>query len=128
MDDKIDALLNKAQKFLRSAAVLIELEDFDSTASRAYFAMFYAAQAALYQETQAVSSKQGIRSAFISRFVERGPLPERAGEVLQRASELQEMGDYAYDFSVSQEDAEFILSEAEAFVNSLENMVGRPAA
>ena len=128
MNDKVEALLNKAQKFLRSAAVLIELEDFDSTASRAYFAMFYAAQAALFQETQAVSSKQGIRSAFIGRFVEKGPLPERAGDVLQRASELQEMGDYAYDFSVSQEDAEFILSEAEAFVNSLENMIGRPAA
>lgn len=127
MNEKIEALLNKAQKFLRSAAVLIELEDFDSTASRAYFAMFYAAQAALYQETQAVSSKHGIRSAFINRFVENGPLPERAGDVLQRASELQEMGDYAYDFSVSQEDAEFILSEAEAFVNSLDNLIGRPA-
>lgn len=128
MDERIDALLRKAQKFLRSAAVLIELEDFDSTASRAYFAMFYAAQAALLQETQALSSKQGIRSSFIDRFVDKGPLPERAGEVLQRASELQEMGDFAYDFAVSASDAEFILSEAEAFVNSLENLIKRPAA
>ncbi len=127
MDEKIDALLRKAQKFLRSAAVLIEMADYDSTASRAYFAMFYAAQAALLQETQALSSKQGIRSTFISRFVENGPLPARAGEALQRASELQEMGDFAYDFAVGEEDAEMILSEAEAFVNSLENMIQRPA-
>ncbi len=128
MDEKVEALLKKAQKFLRSAAVLIELEDFDSTASRAYFAMFFAAQAALLQETQALSSKQGIRSAFISRFVENGPLPEQAADALQRASELQEMGDYAYDFAVQASDAELILSEAEAFVNSLENMVNRPVA
>lgn len=128
MNEKVEALLKKAQKFLRSAAVMIELEDFDSTASRAYFAMFFAAQAALLQDTQALSSRQGIRSAFISRFVERGPLPERAANALQRASELQEMGDYAYDFAVSAEDAEFILSEAEAFVNSLENLVQRPVS
>lgn len=128
MDDKIEALLKKAQKFLRSAAVLIELEDFDSTASRAYFAMFFAAQAALLHETQALSSKQGIRSAFISRFVENGPLPEQAADAFQRASELQEMGDYAYDFAVRSSDAELILAEAEAFVNSLENMVKRPVA
>ncbi len=128
MDERIDALLKKAQKFLRSAAVLFELEDFDSTASRAYFSMFFAAQAALLQETQALSSKQGIRSAFIRRFVEQGPLPERAGDALQRAADLQEIGDYAYDFAVSGADAEMILSEAEAFVNSLENLIKRPVA
>lgn len=126
MDEKIDALLRKAQAYLRSAAVLLELEDFDSTASRAYFAMFYAAQAALLQETQALSSKQGIRSAFIERFVDHGPLPERAGEAFERASELQEMGDFAYDFAVTESEAEFVLAEAEAFVNSLENMIERP--
>lgn len=127
MNEKVEALLKKAQKFLRSAAVLIELEDYDSTASRAYFAMFFAAQAALLQETQALSSKQGIRSAFISRFVDGGPLPERAGEMLQRASDMQEMGDYAYDFAVGAADAEHILAEAEAFVNSLENLIKKPA-
>ena len=125
MEDKIDALLSKSQKYLRSAAVLFELEDFDSCASRAYFAMFYAAQAMLLNETQAFSSKQGIRSSFIEQFVERGPLPARAGEAFERASELQEVGDYAYDFAVSQEDSETILAESEAFVNSITNYITR---
>jgi uncharacterized protein (UPF0332 family) len=85
--------------------------------------MFYAAQAALLRETRALSSRQRIRSAFIERFVDNGPLPQRAAEVLERASELQEMGDYAYSFAVDQGDAELILAEAEAFVNSLANMI-----
>lgn len=123
MDDKTDALLKKAQKYLRSAAVLLELEDYDSTASRSYYAMFYAAQAALMHEDGSLPSKQGIRSSFVDRFVEGGPLPKRAGTILQRASELQEMGDFAHDFAVSGEDAESILAEAEAFVNSLERLI-----
>lgn len=127
MDDKIEALLNKSQKYLRSAAVLFELEDFDSSASRSYFAMFYAAQAMLLSETQAFSSKQGIRSSFVEQFVENGPLPGRAAEALERVSELQEVGDYAYDFAVSESDAEFALSESEAFVNSITNYITRTA-
>lgn len=127
MDERIDALLMKAQKFLRSAAVLLELEDFDSTASRSYFAMFFAAQAALLSRADALPSKQGIRSAFVDRFVDDGPLPDRAADVLQRASELQEVGDFAHDFAVSGDDAEFILAEAEAFVNSLENLIEKAA-
>lgn len=123
MDERIDALFKKAQKYLRSAAVLLELEDFDSTASRSYFAMFFAAQAALLQEMNEMPLKQSIRAAFVERFVEDGPLPTRAAEVLHRGSELQELGDFAHDFAVSSDDAEFILAEAEAFVNSLEKLV-----
>ncbi len=128
MEEKIDALLNKAQKFLRSAAVLFELEDFDSSASRAYFAMFYAAQALLLNETQAFSSKQGIRSSFIQQFVRNGPLPQRAGEAFERAAEHQEVGDYGYDFAVTEEQAEYVLSESEAFVNSITNLIERKIA
>jgi uncharacterized protein (UPF0332 family) len=123
MDERIDALLRKSQKYLRSAAVLFELEDFDSCASRAYFAMFYVAQALLLNETEAFSSKQGIRSAFTRQFVERGPLPDHAGVVFDRASELREVGDYAHGDAVSRRDAEHILAESEAFVNSITNLI-----
>lgn len=120
-------LFNKAQMYLRSAAVLLELEDFDSCASRAYFAMFYAAQGALLSETSDLPSKQGIRTAFSDRFVESGRLPERASIVLDRAHDLQEVGDYAHTFAVSRQDAEWVLSEAEAFVNSIERLIERTA-
>lgn len=121
--DKVTALEFKAQKYLRSAAVLLELEDFDSCASRTYFAMFYAAQAALLQETLTLSSKQGIRTLFTERFVATGRLPERAAKVLNSGAELQEMADYSYDGFVTREAAEALLQEAEAFVNSLARLV-----
>lgn len=123
-----EALLKKAQKYLQSAAVLIELEDFDSCASRSYFAMFYAAQAALLHVGNALPATQGIRSAFISRFVESGQFPSRAGKALNEAAEYQEVGDYSHDFAIGPEDAAYVLQEAEAFVNSIDRLVVHPGA
>jgi uncharacterized protein (UPF0332 family) len=125
MPDASDRLFNKAQTYLRSAAVLYELEDFDSCASRAYFAMFYAAQALLLHENGALPSQQGIRTSFINTFVDTGRLPSHAGNVLNQASEMQEMADYGHHFAVSQEQAERMLQEAEAFVNSLDRLAER---
>lgn len=118
-------LLHKAQKFLRSAAVLLELEDYDSVASRAYFSTFYAAQALLLHRRVDVGSQRGIRSAFVESFVESGELPEAAAEVLDRGQRLQEIGDYTHQFSVSAGDAEELLQQAEAFVNTVELLVPR---
>lgn len=123
--DQPRLLFNKSQKFLRSASVLLELEDYDSAASRAYFAMFYAAQALLIHRRMNGASQQGIRSAFSSAFVESGELPEHAADVLNHGQRLQEMADYAHQFSVSPQDAEELLQEAEAFVNTLEGMTAR---
>ncbi len=123
--DQSRLLLYKAQKFLRSAAVLFELEDYDSVASRAYFAMFYAAQSGLMHRRVNVQSQQGIRTAFAETFVSSGELPAHAADMLNQAQRLQEVADYAHHFSISAEDAEMILQEAEAFVNTLEIMIPR---
>lgn len=118
-----EVLLKKAQKFLQSGAVLLELEDFDSSASRSYFAMFYACQAALMYVGRTIPATQGIRSAFINQFVETGQFPARAGKALNEAYEYQEIGDYGHGFAVRRSDAERILQEAEAFVNSIDRTI-----
>lgn len=124
-----DVLYRKAQKFLQSAAVLFELEDFDSCASRAYFAMFFAAQAVLLQEGVTVSSRQGIRSAFVEAFVESGRLPDRAGAAFMQAADLQEVADYAQHFAVDEAAAERVLQESEAFVHTMARLLAAdPAA
>jgi uncharacterized protein (UPF0332 family) len=42
---EIPALLAKAQRYLRSADLLFRDEDYESSVSRTYYAMFYCAQA-----------------------------------------------------------------------------------
>jgi uncharacterized protein (UPF0332 family) len=126
MDDKTQLLLDKSQQYLRSAAVLLEIGDYDSSVSRAYFAMFYAAQAALLRTNTSVKNRRSVRSAFVERFVEgRGRFPRRAADVLHRGYQLQETADYAHRPTVSEEDAEAFLGEAEAFIGSIDALANR---
>ncbi len=125
--ERIDPLLKKAQKYLQSAAVLLELEDYDSCVSRAYFAMFYTAQAMLLSEGYSLPGNQGIRSTFSEVFVQSGRLPRRAETAFNHAAELQELGDYAQNFVIPREEAEKALQEAEAFVQSLTRIVTQQA-
>ncbi len=117
--ERVDPLIMKAQHYLRSAAVLLELEDYEGTVSRSYFAMLFAVQAALIVHTGSLPSRLSIRAAFSERFIDTGRLPYRAAEALQRAADLQEVADYAQDFVVREEVAARTLQEAEAFINSL---------
>lgn len=119
----VDQLFAKAQKYLRSAALMFEMEDFDSCVSRSYFAMFFSVQAALIVETGSLPTRLTIRSAFNQRFVDSGRLPERAAEALQRAADLQEVADFGQQFAVDENAAERTLQDAEAFVNSLARLV-----
>ncbi len=117
--DVSSALLHKAQRYLRSASVLLEVGDHDSTVSRAYFAMFYAAQALLLRRDVRLAPGQGLRAAFIEQFVATGQLPERAGIALEDGYLLMETADFGHQASVTGLQAERMLAEAEAFVNSV---------
>lgn len=126
--DPITTLLRKAQRYLRSAAVLFELEDYDSTVSRAYFAMFYAAQALLFRHGVRLAPGQGLRAAFVEHFVAPGLLPERAGSALEKGYNLFELADFAHSFGVTARQAEGMLADAEAFVNSVSPLAAEPVA
>ena len=123
MADTTAMLLNKAQAYLRSAAVLCELEDFDSCASRCYFAMLYAAQALFFREDSTLPAQDRIGPAFVETFVAPGRLPQRAGSALRYAHLLYEKGDFSPMFAVARSEAERVLQEAEAFVNTLAHLV-----
>ena len=123
--DATEQLLNKSQQYLRSAAVLLETGDYDSCVSRAYFAMFYAAQAALLDVGATVKSRRSVRSAFIERFVQNGQFPQRAADVLNDAYKRQETADFAQRTVTEESEAEHTLSQAEAFIGSIDELVRR---
>lgn len=124
MADLTTELFRKAQQYVRSAAVLLELGDYDSCASRAYFAMFYATQALLLDTNGQLPTKQGIRSTFREQFVDTGELPERAADMLDRAYAVQEKADYSSRFATEADRAEQTLQEAEAFINAVRRHAG----
>jgi uncharacterized protein (UPF0332 family) len=58
------ALIQKAQRYLKSAELLLRDGDSESSVSRAYYAMFYAAEAVLLTKGLSFLSHKGVISAF----------------------------------------------------------------
>jgi uncharacterized protein (UPF0332 family) len=100
-----------------AAARLLADKGFEAQAvSRAYFAAFYAAEAALLALGETRSKHAGVISAFGNLLVRRGRLDEEAGRLLRSLFERRNEADYA--------PVEVPLEEADAAIRDADRVVG----
>jgi uncharacterized protein (UPF0332 family) len=123
--NEITSLISRAEKYLGSAQILIEKDDYESAVSRTYYAMFYAAEAVLLSEKTAFSTHKGVLSAFGERFVRDGPFPRESGKWLNQAFEKRQLGDYEHRFVISREEAVEILANGRKFVKMVSDYVAK---
>jgi uncharacterized protein (UPF0332 family) len=116
---EIDSLVKRARRYIKSAELLLNDKDYESSVSRTYYAMFYAAQAALLTKTLSFSSHKGVISAFGKHFIKTEIFPREMGRELNRAFEKRQIGDYGYTFVVSEEAAVQMLQYGKEFVNKI---------
>jgi len=89
-----EALLEKADRSLRVASELLDGGHPDFAASRAYYAMFYAAEALLLGEGLNFSSHAAVIGAFGKHFAKTGRLPAELHRHLREAFDQRTLGDY----------------------------------
>jgi uncharacterized protein (UPF0332 family) len=94
LNEEIQALLAKAETFLASAEMLRARGDVDSAASRLYYAMFYCAEALLFDKGLTFSSHRGVMSGFGQHLVKTGELPAEMHDWLLKGFEKRHAGDY----------------------------------
>ncbi len=99
--------------------MLLEGKDYESTVSRAYYAMFYSAEAVLLTKNLSFSSHKGVISAFGEHFVKTGIFTREMGREFNRAFEKRQLGDYEYTFVISKEEAEEVLAASNDFVENI---------
>jgi uncharacterized protein (UPF0332 family) len=88
-----------------------------------YYAMLYAARAALSEEDLYAKTHKGVWRLFSERFVASGRFERALFAEAQRAQELRLLGDYeARD--VPSDEAKAIVEEAERFVAAVSEMLG----
>ena len=119
------ALIEKARRYLKSAKLLLDDGDFESAASRTYYAMFYAAQAALLTKGLSFSSHKGVISGFGEHLIKTGVFPKDMGRELNRAFEKRQIGDYEHSFVISDEDASYLLKSGREFVDTVASWLER---
>ncbi len=117
---EVESLISRARKYIKSAATLIAEEDYESSVSRSYYAMFYCIEALLLTKGLSFSSHKGVISAFGQHFVKTGIFDKEMSREVNRAFEKRQLGDYEYTFVISREEAEEILESAKNFTGKVE--------
>jgi uncharacterized protein (UPF0332 family) len=110
------ALLDKAQRSLEAAQSLIEQEFYDFAVFRAYYAMFYVAEALLDQKGLSFSSHAAVISAFGQHLARPNEVPIKFHRQLIDAQAQRPRADYDTHPNLSLIDAETLVSQAEDFL------------
>jgi len=125
MTGEVEALLDRAGRYLDSADLLLENGDPASCVSRAYYAMFFAAEAALLDEGIEASTHRGVITTFGKRFVQEGPLPGAMGRLLSTTMQKRQVSDYEPEPGISRDEARGVLDDARDFVDRIASMLAR---
>jgi uncharacterized protein (UPF0332 family) len=126
MTDEQGELILKAQQSLDAATLLLNNNFADYATSRAYYAMFYLAEAFLEGEGLSFSKHSAVISAFGREFAKTGRVPVEFHQFLIEAQELRTTGDYGQLNAVTQEQAAEQIDHATRFVALALQAIGIP--
>lgn len=116
-------LLQEARDSISAARVLLDAGYPGYAASRAYYAMFYVAEALLEGEGLAFSKHSAVIAAFGQQFALTGRVPVEFHRFLIEAAELRHAGDYGPRASVAADQAEEQIARAERFIQLAEDLI-----
>jgi uncharacterized protein (UPF0332 family) len=118
--------LDKARGALVSARLLFDARDHSGAANRAYYAVFYAAQAVVAQvggvKPRDVKTHHGLRRLFELHAVKRGLIDQEIAAYFNTVQSTRIVADYG-DEAVQPKEAEAAMGRAEAFVDGCERLL-----
>ncbi len=119
-DAEITGLVDKAKESLEASKQLLQSGYADFSASRSYYAMFYAVQAVLLTRDLAFSKHSAVIAAFGKEFIKSGQLPATLHRYISEAFDIRQAGDYGPVGSVSKEIAMILIDQANEFIETIE--------
>lgn len=114
--EEVELWLDRAEETLKASKALRDRGFYKDAVSRAYYAMFYAAKAAVVKEGVRGKKHSGVISAFGRLFAKTGRLEARLHRTLMAAYRQREETDYRPKVVTSKEAATETIQEAEEFV------------
>lgn len=123
--EEIQALLKKAERSLRAASSMIDSQDFDFSLSRAYYAMFYSAEALLLTKDLRFSKHSGVIACFGKEFIKEGVFSEQLYDYFIKGFRERQKGDYDVVSMPSREDALEMVERASIFNVEVNNYLRR---
>jgi uncharacterized protein (UPF0332 family) len=118
------SLLQKAQASVRAARLLSDQKLYDFAVSRAYYAMFYVAEAFLLGEGLMFSKHSAVIAAFGKYLVKNRHIPAKFHRYLIDGEDSRKVGDYDVSLSLSEDEAWMQIQRAEEFLELAEQHIG----
>ncbi len=120
---EVAAYLEKSRHALQVAQKLLEDEEYADAGSKAYYAMFYAAQALLRAHGFLVVKHSAVASVLGREFAKTGRLDARLHRMLLHARRVRELADYSIITTVDAATARQVVANGKVFVAEIDKML-----
>jgi uncharacterized protein (UPF0332 family) len=117
-------LLTQAHESFIAAKLLYSQGFYGYAAARAYYTMFYIAEAFIIGKGMSFSKHAGVHAAFGEHFVKTGIVPPEFHRYLIRGLEVRQAGDYGKAKSVKPEKSAEQIERAEQFLDLAQRLIG----
>ena len=124
MKEVAQKLLDKAVRAIRASERLLESEDTEFSAGRAYYAMFYVAEALLSEEGLRFKKHGGVHAAFGEQFSKTRLLDPKYHRWLLEAFNKRIGGDYSVEMPLTSEDVVTMIAWAQEFLQAARQYLG----
>ena len=123
MKEKTGKLLAKAQDAIESAEILHRAGKQEGAAGRAYYAMFYIAEALLFERGFEFSKHAGVHAAFGEHFAKTGVMDATYHRWLLDGFRVRISGDYGVDVSIDATVVEEMIARSYQFLDAARSLV-----
>lgn len=111
--------IENADESLIVAQLNLDNDFYSAAINRAYYAIFYAANALLATQKLARSKHSGVLAAFRQHFIKTKLLSPELSEIYGQVMEDRQEGDYEIITATSKEDAVIDVAQARQFVDEV---------
>jgi len=118
MKEASQKLLAKAGESIKASELLVQGKQAEFAASRAYYAMFYIAEALLYEKGLSFKKHSAVQSAFGEHFSKTGIFDAKFHKALVKAFENRLISDYDIDAVIPARDANTMIEQAREFLEA----------
>lgn len=122
MSEEQKLLIEKAEESWKAAKILSESAMHGFAASRAYYSMFYIAQAFLLEEDLTFSSHSAVIGTFGRIFAKTERLPAKFHRYLIDGAQTRTDGDYSTTREVTKNEALEMIEQAAEFIQLTEQL------
>jgi uncharacterized protein (UPF0332 family) len=116
MKAETERLLDKAEHAIRAAEILLDAREKDFAAGRAYYAMFYVAEALLVERGRRFRKHSAVHAAFGEQFAKAGLLEPKYHRWLLDAFDRRIVSDYDTTGEISPHEVRETIKRAREFL------------